>query len=185
MRLVALQELGSNYLIGYLDAMASRCSKVTSFVTNALEALGLQEHSLTTSGDSLTLLEQAIQTLVSMKQVPVLCIDEFEGFGNHREFDLNFYSSLRAMTQIGLCLLVASKTPLIDIIGEYGDTSGFFNVFEQITVKPFSQKEAEHFVLAKGEQVRLQEQKGEKLLRYGRYKGEYWPIRLQLAGKML
>lgn len=89
------------------------------------------------------------------------------------------------MTQIGLCLLAASKTPLIDIIGEYGETSGFFNVFEQITLKPFSQKEAERFILAKGQQVGLQEQEREKLLQYGQHKGEYWPILLQLAGKML
>ncbi len=185
LRQVAPQELGSNYRIGYLDATSFRCSTVPGFVTNALEAFDLQQRSFTTSGDSLTSLEQAIQAVVSMQQVPVLCIDEFEGFGNHREFDLNFFSSLRAMTQIGLCLLVASKTPLFDIIGEYGDTSGFFNVFEQITVKPFSQKEAGSFVLAKGEQVGMQEQEREKLLHYGQYKGEYWPIRLQLAGKML
>lgn len=120
-----------------------------------------------------------------MNLVPVLCIDEFEGFGNHSEFDLHFFSSLRAMTQTGLCLLVASKAPLIDIIGEYGDTSGFFNVFKQITLKPFQRKEAEHFIQERGERVGLTVIDCEKLLLYGQYKGEYWPISLQLAGETL
>jgi TIR domain/AAA domain len=184
-RLIAPQELGSKYLIGYLDAMTSRCSTVVGFVGTALEALALQKPSLATAQDSLIILEQAIQEVSSTSRVPVLCIDEFEGFGNHSEFDLDFFSSLRAMTQNGLCLLVASKTPLIDIIGECGKTSGFFNVFEQITLKPFHRKEAERFVHEKGERVGLTVQEREKLLLYGQYKGEYWPISLQLAGKTL
>ena len=89
------------------------------------------------------------------------------------------------MTQNGLCLLVASKTPLIDIIGEYGNTSGFFNVFKQITLKPFRQKEAERFVLEKSEYAGLTALECERLLQYGQYKGEYWPISLQLAGETL
>ena len=163
-RLIAPQELGSKYLIGYLSTMASRCSTVVGFVGTALEALALQKSSLATAQDSLILLEQAIQEVSSTGRVPVLCIDEFECFGNHRQFDLHFFSSLRAMTQNGLCLLVASKTPLIEIIGKYGKTSGFFNVFEQITLKPFHRKGAERFIREKGEGVGLTVQECEKLL---------------------
>ena len=120
-----------------------------------------------------------------MRLVPVLCIDEFECFGNHSEFDLDFFSSLRAMTQIGLCLLVTSKTPLINIVGEPGKTSGFPNVFEQITLRPFERKDAERFIRKKGEAIGLTAQECENLLLYGQYKGAYWPISLQLAGTKL
>lgn len=184
-RLIALQELGSKYIIGYLDAMAAHCSTVVGFVKAALESLALQKRSFATAQDSLMLLEQAIKEACAMKLVPVLCIDEFECFENHSEFDLDFFSSLRAMTQIGLCLLVASKAPLIDIVGEPGKTSGFANVFEQITLKPFNRKEADLFIRKKGEVIGLTAQECEKLLLYGQYKGQYWPISLQLAGTKL
>src|SRR5207247_7760650 len=94
-------------------------------------------------------------------------------------------TALRAMTQNGLCLVVASKIPLIDFIGDYGKTSGFFNVFEQLKVRPFNIKEAERFVQSKGIQAGLTEQERKHLLQYGQQGGEYWPIRLQLVGKML
>ncbi len=184
-RLIAPQELGSKYLIGYLDATASRCSTVVGFVATALDALALEKRSFATARDGLMLLEQVVEEVSATGRVPVLCLDEFECFGNHSEFDLHFFSSLRAMTQIGLCLLIASKTPCIEIVGEPGKTSGFSNVFEQITLKPFKRKEAERFIREKGEHVGLTAQEYEKLLLHGQYKGAYWPISLQLAGKTL
>src|SRR5207244_4504598 len=111
-----------------------------------------------TADEGLKLLQQTVQALHDNNQVPVLCIDEFESFGDQRVFDLRFFSALRAMTQDGLCLIVVSKIPLIDIIGNYGITSGFSNVFEQIRIKPFSRKEAERFVRTKGEQAGLTQQ---------------------------
>ncbi len=89
------------------------------------------------------------------------------------------------MTQNGLCLIVASKIPLIDFISDYGKTSGFFNVFEQLRIRPFSSKEAERFVQSKAAETGLTGQEQQRLLQYGQQGGEYWPIRLQLAGKML
>jgi hypothetical protein len=183
-RLIAPQELGSRYLVGYLDATASRCSTVAGFVATTLQALTLQNLPFATGQDSLILLEQVLEDVFSAGKVPVLCIDEFEYFSYHSEFDLDFFSSLRAMTQKGLCLLVASKLPLIDIV-ESWKTSPFFNVFKQITLKPFDQKEAEHFLREKGARAGLTTQEREKLLLYGQYKGAYWPISLQLAGETL
>src|SRR5262249_13767298 len=106
-RLVAPQELGSKYLIGYIDAMAAHCSTVVGFVAAVLKAFALQSRPFATGQDGLTLLEEIVEEMSSMGKIPVLCIDEFECFSNHSEFDLHFFSSLRAMTQIGLCLLVA------------------------------------------------------------------------------
>lgn len=185
MNLIARKELGSRYLIGYLDATTARCASVMGFTTSAIEAWRLERRPVDDAEGELTLLEQVVRELTSRHQVPTLCIDEFEGFGNRQVFDLHFFTALRAMTQIGLCLVVASKIPLIDFISDYGKTSGFFNVFEQLMIRPFSKKDAERFLQSKGTRVGLTEQERELLLPFGLQDGEYWPVRLQLAGKML
>ena len=52
-------------------------------------------------------------------------------------------------------------------------------------IRSFSVKEAERFVHSKGVQAGLTEQERSYLLQYGQHGGKYWPIRLQLVGKML
>jgi hypothetical protein len=186
LQLMARKELGSRFLIGYLDATEQRCATVADFVTSALEKIALQKRTFANGGEGLLVLEQVVQELYSKNRVPVLCIDEFEGFGNRQEFDLHFFIALRAMTQNGLCLVVASKSPLIDVVGDYGKTSGFFNVFKQYKLEAFSSKEAEEFVQSKGDQAGLIDQEREQILYYGQTgRGEYWPIRLQLVGETL
>jgi hypothetical protein len=185
LRLVAPKELGTRFLVGYLDATTARCATVAGFTASALDVFGLQKPALDDAEESLVLLEQAIQGLLAKNQTPVLCIDEFEGFSNRHVFDLHFFTTLRAMAQAGLSLIVASKSSIIDIVGNNGETSGFFNIFEQLKIKPFHSKEAEKFVQSKGTQAGLTEEECKYLLRYGQHDGEYWPLRLQLVGKML
>jgi hypothetical protein len=185
LKLIARQELGSRFLIGYLDATTARCATIVGFTSSVFEALGLPRQPFENADQGLGQLEQVVQELITSNRVPVLCIDEFEGFGDRGVFDLHFFSALRAMTQNGLCLIVASKRPLIEVVGEYGKTSGFFNVFEQLMIRPFSVKEAERFVQSKGAQAGLTDQERTYLLQYGQHAGKYWPIRLQLVGKML
>jgi hypothetical protein len=185
LKLVARKELGTRYLLGYLDATTARCAMVMGFAASSIEAWGVERRTSNDADGWLALLEQVVQELTSKNQVPALCIDEFEGFGNRQVFDLHFFTALRAMTQIGLCLVVASKIPLIDFISDYGKTSGFFNVFEQLMIRPFSRKEAERFLQSKGTEVGVTERELERLLPFGLQDGEYWPVRLQLAGKML
>src|SRR5207249_6511816 len=119
--------------------------------------------------------------------IPVLCIDEFEGLGNRQAFDLNFFMHLRAITQAGLTLVVASKYRLIDIVSDSLKSSPFFNVFEQLTLNSFGPKEAQEFAKAKGNQAGFTELEQDYLLKFGREEGEqgWFPLRLQLAGKML
>lgn len=45
LKLVAQKELGSRFLVGYLDATTARCATIVGFSTTALEALGLQRYS--------------------------------------------------------------------------------------------------------------------------------------------
>jgi hypothetical protein len=183
--LTARTKLGSRFRMCYLDATLPGCSTVAEFIAKASVGLGIS-----LSGDLATLrlvtLEHAVEDLKQKRQVPVLCVDEFEGFGNQDAFDLSFFTGLRALTQIGLVLVTASRHPLIDIVGDYGKTSGFFNVFEQLTLKPFGMEEAEGFVSAKSRQVGFTEQEQVYLMKYGQAHKQQWPpLRLQLAGKML
>lgn len=133
----------------------------------------------------LNTLEQVVKDMRLRNQLPVLCIDEFEGLMNQREFDVNFFTALRAIEQIGLVLVIASKQPLIKLVSEHVQTSPFFNVFEQLTLQPFRLEEAKGFVLEKGHQAEFTEQECDYHLRYSK-EGQAWPpLRLQLVGKML
>ena len=184
LQLVAPEKLGSRFRLSYLDATAQQCATVAGFAASVLELLTLQKYTFTDKQEALLVLEEEVQEL-ARNHVLVLCIDEFEGFGNRKEFDLHFFTALRALAHRYLCLVLASKQPLIDIVGDYGKTSGFFNVFKQCTLEPFSKKEAEGFVQSKGDQAHLTEQERQYLLRYGQVDGACWPIRLQLVGEML
>lgn len=180
--LVAHTEISHRINICYIDASMPSCKTVLGFTSIVLEKLGL---SGSQARQGLVKLEKVVRDFKLRMIVPVICIDEFEGFSNRQEFDIDFYKGLRALTQLGLCLVVASKSPLIDIVGENGKTSGFFNVFEQINLKSFDMKEAEEFVQAKGKQAIFTEQEQMRLLQYGKEANGYLPIRLQLVGKLL
>jgi len=185
LQFVAREELGSRFIVGYLDVTVQRCATVAGFSASTLEALTSQKNEFASGEEGLLRLEQVVRELHSSGQVPVLCIDEFEGFGTRQEFDLHFFTTMRALTQEGLCLVVVSKEPLIKIVGERGKTSGFFNVFEQRKLAPFDMKEARQFVQSKGYQAELTDPERQRILDYGEVNGEYWPIRLQLVGKMV
>lgn len=184
---VAPNQLGSGYRVGYLDATMPCCETVSGFIAAALESLGIgvsPQHAHL----NLRILEMAVNKLKDQNLIPILCIDEFEGFNNQQEFDLDFFKGLRAISNEGLGLVVASKKTLLNIVGNNGHTSGFFNIFEMCILKPFSEKEAKAFVQAKGDQAMLSEQERNFLLECGKLsedKQKWYPLRLQLAGKLL
>lgn len=182
LRLVIAQEARSNISICYVDASLPSCQTVTGFTARILEELGMP---ITQAKQGLTKLEKVLKDFRSRNIILVICIDEFEGFENRQEFDLSFFKGLRALTQTGLCLVVVSKNPLIDIVGEDCITSGFFNVFEQLMLKPFSLEEARDFIQAKGSQSGFTEQEKARVLQYGQEAEKYYPLLLQLAGKLL
>ncbi len=186
LQLVASTELGPRFRIGYIDATLSSCTTIAGFIASVLEELGVHAFIQDATDLSLIALEKVVRDFKARNQMPVLCIDEFEGFGNRQSFDLDFFNGLRALTQYGLVLVVTSKRPLVDIIGDYGKTSGFFNIFEQIKLKPFTREEAEAFVEAKGSQAKFTEQEKAYVLKYGQDQDKSWPpLRLQLVGKSL
>src|SRR6266536_6159043 len=86
----------------------------------------------------------------------------------------------------GLVLVIASKSPLMDLVSERCRTSPFFNIFEQVALKPFTKVEAEEFAQAKSKEARFNDDECVALLKYGQIDKQEWPpLRLQLVGKML
>ncbi len=182
---VAPTELGPNYRVGYLDATLPGNETVSGFIASVLEQIGVRV-ALSNADLSLETLLEAVDELKAKDLIPILCIDKFGGLNNRQEFDENFFAGLRAISQRGLALVTASKATLFDILGNDGHTSGFFNIFDAYTLKPFVYKEAQAFVQAKGVQAGFTDQERGCLLKYGQIeKDQRPPLRLQLTGKML
>ncbi len=177
--------LGANYRVCYLDA--NRCATVDGFTVLVLEQLGVR-----VSPDNVPLnlgvLDRAISKLISHNILPVLCLDEFESLSGspsrRQEFDIQFYRGLRAMGQVGLRLVVASKHDLIKLMPYDPESSPFFNTFEKFQLRPFNRIEAETFAEKKGELAGFTDRERRLLLKYGTKDGHQWmPVRLQLVGK--
>jgi hypothetical protein len=183
LRMTAVHELGSRFRIGYLDATIPGCRTIEGFVSEALEVLGLPPRQ----EEGLLGLEKGLKMLKAKRETAVLCIDEFEGMGDRNVFSLEFFRGLRAMTQaFGLVLIVISRQPISAVIGRDMQTSGFFNVFEQIYLEPFHRSEAETFILAKSRQTGFGPQEIEAFWHYAEQGAGCWPpLRLQLVGKLL
>ena len=182
--LIAHKKLGPRFRIAYLDATLPECTTVSGFTRSALKAFS--KGTLIDPSEPLISLQQAIEDFMRNHQRPVLCIDEFESFSNAHVFDPVFFEHLRAIAATGLSLVIASKSPLIDIVSQRVRTSPFFNIFEQLTLKPFTLKEADLFIRTKGNQAGFLEQECERLLHYGKIgEGQWSPLRLQLTGKLL
>jgi transcriptional regulator with XRE-family HTH domain len=186
LRLVAPEQLGSRFRIGYLDGMSPRCKTITGFVAEALSKLGLFVPEVF---GGLETLEGGLQELLAKQLIPVLCIDEFERISSREEFSLDFFEGLRAMASTSdLVLVIASKSPLRQVVDAKAQGSPFFNIFEQVSLKPFTYSDTEQFLFEKGNVARFQPNERQYLWTYGRMSENeqvWWPLRLQLAGKIL
>jgi hypothetical protein len=170
MRLVAPTQFGSRFRVAYIDATSPRCATVDGFVSVALEELGIQNSHPSQNALDLAYMERMVKNLKEQGYTLVLCIDELEGLTNEDMFDLHFFTGLRAIAQTGLALVVASKRSLIDLVSTTLKTSPFFNIFEKLTLQPFSRKEAEAFVNAKSQLAGFDTQERDLLLAYGQVK---------------
>jgi len=197
LQLVAPQQLGPQFVIGYLDATSPTCATLVGLTTEMLNVLDIPLPSDGSTEANLRALQAGVKELRASGRLPILCIDEFEGVCKTPDFRLEFLEYLRAIAQDGLGLVAASKVPLIDIakkkkmkknmMEQDWQTSPFFNIFMQISLKPFSLQEASRFVQSKGKEAMFNETECDYLLRYGEYEGQklWFPLRLQLVGTLL
>jgi transcriptional regulator with XRE-family HTH domain len=187
MRFVVLNTTDTSFRFGYLDAMSPKCWTVSGFTAEALRVLGLPTSS---AQPDLSALVDGLHTLLDQKVTPILCIDEFEAFGEQQEFTPRFFSGLRAMTQTqNLTLIVISRDTLRAIIEHNSQGSRFINIFEEIRLKKFNHDDAAQFIEAKGQAAGFTLQEQEQYLWYGGREDEHeeaWiPQRLQFAGRTL
>jgi hypothetical protein len=184
-KLLISKELGTRFLISYIDATSPRCDTIAGFVAFALEEMGIAG-PLARAEPDLAHMEQVVRHLRKSGSVPVLCIDEFEGLIHEEAFDLCFFIKLRAIAQAGLVLVTASRHPLTEVVSSALKTSPFFNIFEKLTLEPFSLLEAQAFVDMKSKKAHFSDRECEHLLHYGQTGTQQWqPARLQLAGSLL
>jgi AAA domain len=202
LRLVAAIELGPQFRIAYIDASSPGCTTPEGLISIALEQLRIPASSTPISflqtpkedetlkeDDLLHRLMQAANELRSQKQSPVLFIDEFDAIGSNENFDNEFFSGLRAISTLdGLAIVTSTRGPLIEITSSKSQlmTSPFFNIFEQLALRPFAPQEAEEFVRATSVDAGFTEEERRQLLRISEVSQQGWPPqRLQLAGTLL
>src|SRR6266496_2328497 len=184
-KMVAPTEISTNLRIASLDGSTPKRKSVSHFIAQALDAFDVPLPSNQTNLE-LDMLAKVVASMQTKNVVPVLCIDEFEGFFNQQDFDCEFFEGLRYVATNGLVLVIVSKSPLMDLVSERCRTSPFFNIFEQITLKPFTKVEAEEFAQAKSKEARFNDDERAALFKYGQIDKQEWPpLRLQLVGRML
>jgi transcriptional regulator with XRE-family HTH domain len=175
----------------YIDASLPRCSTLTEMLGFILEALHLAEPAEKRVHNYLKTLETAVQDASLQKQNLVLCIDKFDRMCQMPEMHADILDRFRAMTEMGLGLVVACRESLITVTenvpGLSDKTSPLINVFQQLRLKPFTRLEAQQFIQAKGEQAGLSEQERTYVLKYaGGSETQTWmPQHLQLVGTLL
>ena len=186
LKLAAPTQLDATFHFATLDGTMPQCQTITEFCTRVLNAFGVPFTAPQADMDMLGRFsrEQKARAITS-----VLCIDEFEGFFNKQAFDFGFLANLRYLAlNDGLVLVIGSKSSLIDLVSEHYKTSPFFNIFDQLSLKPFKKAEAEEFAQKKSAQAGWNDEERAALLTYGQEKKgthKWPPLRLQLAGQML
>jgi AAA domain len=184
--------LGPTYRVGYVSATHPQCRNLANFVQRALEELKVPQSTNDLNQPPLIQLSRGVRNLRQLGIIPVLCIDEFDGFNNAQEFNNDFVDGLRALAQDdGLILIMVSKHPLREVIENLtGQTSPLFNIVLQISLSPFTEQEAHELVLNKSNEAGFNEKEREYFLLwsmlYNKNGEPYWPpLRLQLVGLML
>ena len=192
LKLVAPTHLGSNYRVGIMSATHPQCQTLAGFISHSLGTLNIPTHSLPTSNVQLRHLSIAMRDLKAQQIVPVLCIDEFEGFTGKPWFDGAFVEGLRAIAQDdGLVLVVAAKKTLREIVdGLISQTSQLYGMVQQLPLKPFAEMEANAYVIKKGRLAGFSNEDQQFFLEcapiYRQDGTRVWfPLRLQLVGQML
>lgn len=178
--------------IAALDVSWPSCSTLSGVFAFILREFHLPEPPDKRVHSYLQALEMGVKELRAHEHLPLLCIDKFDRMYHMSEMTPDILDRLRAMTQIGLGLVITSSKPLDMLTHDAFDltdtTSPFTNVFLQLRLKPFTAQEAQHFVRVKGAQAGFTDEECGYLLTYGRREKnvQSWPpLRLQLVGTLL
>lgn len=192
LKLQSKDEIGRHYYIAHLAATQPSCSTVTGFVKTAFELFACADLIPASSEPTLKDLKELAVSLTAKNIVPVLCIDEFEGFGEN--FDIAFFRGLRQIAYEKKMILVISSTRTFEEmrgkLGQDARVSEMPNVFKMIKVRPFDETQVEKFLEKKREIAGFKKTHLKKIKYYSqepvkRGSKEWLPLRLQLACQLL
>ena len=92
-------------------------------------------------------LSYAAQWLQQQGAQPVLCLDGFEAIAvRPDEFTSDFLLDLRGLADLGVSIIVTARQPLSELVPQHLPVSPFFNLFNRLTLGPFSPDDAADFV---------------------------------------
>ncbi len=140
-RIVSEWEKG--VVVAYLDLQDPRCFSLTGWFHRAAQRLAWP-----TPPKTLIEFADAVEAMLINGQRPVLCLDEFEELiSRPDQFTHDFFSTLRACGQQGMSILTVSKRPLSELTRSNDPASPFYNAFPILRLGPFSQEDAQDFVI--------------------------------------
>lgn len=129
-------------VVTYLDLQDARCFKLRSWLDFVSRKFGWP-----TPASTLADFAERVEEMLSKKQRPVLCLDEFEELtSRNNEFGRDFFLNLRSCGQQGMSIFTGSRKQLSRLTEPSDPTSPFYNTFPLMNLGLFSGADAHDFV---------------------------------------
>ena len=177
----AQERLGSSCRPAFADLLSAKHHTLDGLLGAILKGISEDERPLpeASAAEKLTAFEEAVRRVRSRGGVPVVFLDEFESLAARTsEFGDDLLESWRSLGNDGQMAFVASSArPLDEVTQESGFTSSFYNIFAQMKLEEFTDKEAQAFAQRAARLGRLEAGDDVFILRLG---GQH-PLRLQVA----
>lgn len=130
-------------IVAYLDLQDARCVDLSGWLKIVSRKFGWAPPAT-----SLAEFAEYVEDMLSGKQQPVLCLDEFEELTLRRpEFGRDFFMNLRACGQQGMVIFTSSREQLNRLTEPRDPSSPFYNTFPLMELGPFSDADAHDFVI--------------------------------------
>lgn len=173
--------LGPNCRAVYIDLLSAKHHTLDGLLRALVHGFTGDDLTLMgwTAPEKLSAFEDAVRRVRSKGAMPVAFLDEFEAVaGRKEEFGDNLLESWRSLGNDGQMAFVTSSAQTLDrITHESGFTSSFYNIFAQVKLEEFTDRDARAFVLYALRAGNLELPDETFLLRAG---GRH-PLKLQVA----
>ncbi len=133
-----------------MDLLSARHHTLDGLLGGMLKAWTGQEGGLLgfSATDKLSAFETAVRKLRTQGMLPIAFLDEFESLALHKdEFGDHLLESWRSLGNDGqVAFVTSSAQPLDRVTHESGLTSSFYNIFAQVKVGEFSDRDMRAFL---------------------------------------
>jgi hypothetical protein len=173
--------LGANCRAVFIDLLSAKHHSLDGLLGAILHGFAGEDVSLpgATATEKLAAFEDAVRAVRSKGIMPVAFLDEFEAIASRtEEFGDNVLESWRSLgNDAQIAFVTSSAQPLDRLTQQSGLTSSFYNIFAQIKLEEFSDKDARAFALYAVRAGNFEMSDETFLLRVG---GRH-PLKLQVA----